>query len=110
MILLKLFLVVILSPFWIPILLMSIVILILFVVLVLVFVLVFLFLILCSVIGILKILYNTHVGLVRTRQMVIKDIGDNIPLIRLGRLVFKRYRNQIREERQFLKEKAQERE
>jgi hypothetical protein len=94
--LLELLLAIILAPFWIPALLMIVGFLILLVGLLLLIALIVLFLIFCLIGWILKSLYCVHVGLVTTRQAILKEIGAGISWWRLVCLIFKRYIRQIR--------------
>jgi hypothetical protein len=103
--LLELILVIILAPFWFPILLTLIgVSILVFGILVLVFSI----LSLCFIVWILKTLYEVHVGLVTARQMVLADIengfNSKMSLWRFGRLIFIKYRKQIYSSKEFKKE------
>lgn len=106
--LLELILALILVPFWVPILLMLVGFLIVLFGVCLIVLLMLLFLSLCFVIGILKILYNIHTGLVEARQSIINDIGNNMTWWGLGRLILNRYRKQVREAKELRKQKAKE--
>ena len=106
--LLELILAVILAPFWFPVLLVIAGFFILLIALLLIGLLIFLFLSLCSIIGILKILYNAHMGLVEARKGILRDIGDNMSWWGLGRLILNRYRKQVREARELKKKQEQE--
>lgn len=103
--LLELILVLILAPFWVPILLMFMggIILIFGILL-----LVFLGLSLCFIVWILKTLYDVHIGLVNARQMVIMEIknGFNSKMSwwRFGRLMFIKYKKQVKENKEFHKQ------
>jgi membrane-bound ClpP family serine protease len=105
---LEFILAVILAPFWIPLLLMAVGFVILFGALLLVCLLVVLFFILCFVLGVLKTLYNIHNELVSTRQMILKEIGDNMSWWGIARLILNQYRKKVREARELRRQKAQE--
>lgn len=107
---LEFILAIILAPFWFPILLMIVGFFIVLIALLLIGLLILLFLSLCFIIGTLKILYNIHMGLVEARQVILKDIGDNMSWWGLGRLFINRYRKQVREARELKKQKAKEEE
>jgi hypothetical protein len=106
--LLELILAIILIPFWFPVLLIIIGFFILLIGLLLIGLLILLCLSLCFVIGVLKILYNIHRGLVEARQGILKDIGDNMSWWGFGRLILNRYRKQVREARELKKKQNQE--
>ena len=92
MLILEGILLIILIPFWFPLLLLAIVFFILLLFAGLLLLMFLLFLILCLVVGILKNLFNIHTQLTATRKSVLTEFG-NIPWWRLIRLIFKRFRN-----------------
>jgi len=106
--LLEFILAIILAPFWFPILLVIVGFFIVLIALLLVGLLILSFFSLCFIIGTLKILYNIHMGLVEARQVILKDIGDNMSWWGLGRLFINRYRKQVREARELKKKQNQE--
>jgi membrane-bound ClpP family serine protease len=104
---LELILLLILTPFWFPVLLIFIGFFVLLIALLLVCLLVITFLILCLIIGILKTLYNVYVRLISIRQVIIQEIG-NVHWLKLACLIFKKYILQIKKERQIKKQRIQE--
>lgn len=105
--LLELILALILAPFWVPVLLVFVGFLIILFGVCLTFLLVLLFLIFCLVIGILKTLYNVHIGLVSTRQVILKEFGSDASWWKLGRLIFKRFLKQIKETKELYRKQTE---
>jgi hypothetical protein len=107
MYLLELILAVITAPFWFPILLLVVGVSILLGGIIL---LITLFLCLCLIGSILTTIYNVHRGLIEARKSIIKEIGNNMSWLGLTRLILNRYRKQVREAREFKRQKAKEEE